>query len=90
MSFDANYIKSIFSTLDGRSPSYVRWLLFFGVSPFVFMMWEEVFYFMFHGEFTKVDGGIVGMGATIGSILSANFGFARWQEGKEAQSSPPQ
>ncbi len=77
------YIKSIFATLDGQGPSYVRWMLFFGVAPFVAMMWEEVFYFLFAHKFTAVDGGIVGLAATIGTILSANFGFARWQEGKE-------
>jgi hypothetical protein len=88
------YLKSMFATLDGQGPSFVRWLLFLGVAPFMAIAWEEVFYFAVAHKFVAIDGNVVALATAIGGILSVNFGFARYQESKEIQSNqspqPPQ
>ena len=82
----SDYLKEVFSTINGQA-SFVRFLVYSVMAPFIVIFWIEAGYLLFTGEGVKIDGNVVALAGTVGSICAGVFVYARSQESKDP---PPQ
>ena len=76
------FLKETFSTIHGQS-SFVRFLVYSVMAPFIAIFWIEAGYIALAGKTVAIDGNVVALAGTVGSIVAAVFVYARSQEAKD-------